>query len=346
VIAALVTGAGRLELLEVPEPSAGPGQAVVTIAGCGVCGTDVHAYRSGSAYTPAICGHEWAGTVTEVGRATTAVAEGDRVAVGVPPACGECRACRRGQGETCEHVFATAIGVAPGAPVHGGFARAIAVDARRLVPIPDAVTFHDAPLVEPAAVAVHAVRRGGDVEGSVVAVVGAGPIGVLVARAAAAMGAAYVVVIDPSAARRERAAALCGGAVLAPGPAAAEHILARTDGLGADVVYECAGVAETVQAAVDLARRGGRMVLAGVAETAATIVPALWVVKEVTVIGALAYTREDFRLLDGLLVSGAMALGGLRDRTVSLGELAAAFAELAGGKADGLKVVLDPTLEY
>ena len=346
MLAGLVTGKGRLDLVEVPDPVPGSGQAVVAIAGCGVCGTDVHAYRSGMPYTPAICGHEWAGTVSAVGSGTTGVTEGDRVVGAVPPACGMCVPCRAGLGAWCEHVFATAIGVVPGAPAHGGFALAIAVDARRLVGLPDGVSLDDGPLVEPATVAVHAVRRAGAPAGAVVAVVGAGPIGALVAQAAKALGAGHVVVIDPSASRRARAVGLGADAAFAPGAEAASHLGERTGGLGADVVYECAGVAETVQASVDLVRRGGTVLLAGVAETPATIVPALWVVKEVTVVGALAYTHDDFGIATDLARSGELDLKSLRDRTVSLGELPATFEAMAAGHDDALKVVVDPMLPY
>ena len=345
MLAGLVTGKERLDLVEVAEPEATPGLAVVDIAGCGICGTDVHAYRSGMPYTPAICGHEWAGTVRAVGAGVTAVAAGDRVVGAVPRACGTCTACKAGHAPWCELVFGTAIGVAPGAPPHGGFARSIAVDAGRLVRIPDALGFDDAPLVEPATVAVHAVGRAGAPAGHVAVVVGAGPIGALVAQAAAALGAGHVAVVDPSADRRARALELRVDAALEPGAAASAHVSELTGGLGADVVYECAGVAETVQASVDLARRGGTVVLAGVAETPATIVPALWVVKEVTVIGALAYTRGDFSLTMDLAVDGRIRLGALRGRTVPLAALPATFAGLAGGTIDDLKVVVDPSLE-
>jgi (R,R)-butanediol dehydrogenase/meso-butanediol dehydrogenase/diacetyl reductase len=203
-----------------------------------------------------------------------------------------------------------------------------------------------APLVEPAAVAVHAVRRGGAAEGSIAVVLGAGPIGVLVVQAATALGAGHVVVVDPSAARRERALGFGADVAFAPGPEADAHVAERSGGLGADVVYECAGVAETVQASVDAARRGGTVVLAGVAETPATIVPALWVVKEVTVIGALAYERDDFERTIDLAVRGKLDLGGMRERTVTLGDLAATFSAMAAGEVDDLKVVVDPTLAY
>ena len=122
----LVTGKRRVELVEMPQPEPEPGKAVVQIDYCGICGTDVHAYLSGDPYNPAVCGHEWTGRVSAAGAGVTNVKEGDRVAVGVTSACGECPTCRRGDASHCETAFASAIGMGPLAARHGGFAGAFA----------------------------------------------------------------------------------------------------------------------------------------------------------------------------------------------------------------------------
>ena len=132
MLVGLVTGERRLELREMPQPVPTPGKAVVEIAYCGICGTDLHAFQSGEPYNPAICGHEWTGRVSAVGAQTSHVREGDRVAIGAAVACGSCATCRRGDAAHCETAFAGMIGIGPLAAPHGGFASAIAIDASRL----------------------------------------------------------------------------------------------------------------------------------------------------------------------------------------------------------------------
>ncbi len=110
---AMVTGKGRVELLDMPQPEPEPAKAVVAIDCCGIRGTDVHAYLSGEPYNPAICGHEWAGSVSATGAGVTNVKEGDRVAIGVASACGRCGTCRRGDAGHCETVFASLVGIGP-----------------------------------------------------------------------------------------------------------------------------------------------------------------------------------------------------------------------------------------
>jgi (R,R)-butanediol dehydrogenase/meso-butanediol dehydrogenase/diacetyl reductase len=155
--AALITGRGRVELREFPEPIPRPDGVVVEIAYCGVCGTDVHAWTSGDPYRPAICGHEWSGVVRAAGAEVEGLSDGDPVVVGVPPPCGRCAPCRAGLAEHCSAVLEVLVGRDPAAPPHGGFAPAIAVPAGRVVRV-------DAGLaaLEPAVVDVAGWVRGAD----------------------------------------------------------------------------------------------------------------------------------------------------------------------------------------
>ena len=181
MLAALITGARRLELREFPDPIPSPGCVVVDIAYCGICGTDVHAYVSGRPYTPAICGHEWTGTVSAVGRGVAGLGEGDRVVVGVPSACGSCIACDAGRSEHCSRCIAFLHGRDPDAPPHGGFASRVAVNAGRVVPAHSSLDDETLAHVEPVAVALHAVKRSGLRAGDTALVLGAGPVGLALA---------------------------------------------------------------------------------------------------------------------------------------------------------------------
>jgi (R,R)-butanediol dehydrogenase / meso-butanediol dehydrogenase / diacetyl reductase len=339
----LVTGKGQLSLREFPDPRPEPGKAVVQITYCGICGTDLHAYQSGEPYNPAICGHEWSGHVTGVGSGVDHVREGDRVAIGIATACGHCATCRRGDAAHCETAFMGAIGAGPLAAPHGGFASAIAIDASRVYPVAARLSDVEAAMLEPATVAVHAVRRTDLRLGDTVVVLGAGPIGLLVAQAARAAGAGFVAVVEPEPGRRTVAAAVGADAVFDP---RAEVDLAAAIGAavgraGIDVVFECAGIPATIEQSVGLVRRGGVVSLVGVPNRPAEIQAAQWLVKEVRVTASLAYLREEFDVTQGLVADGRLRLGPLHTSTVSLAGLADAFARLSSAP-EQVKVLVDP----
>ncbi|HAP75708.1 MAG TPA: alcohol dehydrogenase [Acidimicrobiaceae bacterium] len=339
--AAVITGQGRVELLEFPQPEPRPDGAVVDIELCGICGTDVHAFQSGAPYNPAICGHEWTGTVSAVGADVRSLREGDRVAVGVPPACGRCEACRAGHAAYCNVVLMTSIGLERGASPYGGFAPQIATSAARLIPVLPSLNSVQAAQVEPAAVAFHAVRHTQPHLGDVAVVQGAGPIGLVTLQAALAGGAGCVVVVEPNAVRRSLALTL--GATHAVHPDDAAALVAElTRGLGADVVYECVGRPDTVQQAVGRARRGGRMCLIGLANEHAPIDPTVWLLKEIKVSAALAYTHDDFDRTMGMIADGRLVLDPLHTGTVGLADVGAAIADLASGTSSHTKVLVDP----
>ncbi|HEY3483781.1 MAG TPA: alcohol dehydrogenase catalytic domain-containing protein, partial [Ilumatobacteraceae bacterium] len=194
--AATVTAPKQLSIEEVPVPDAGPGQVVVRIRYCGVCGTDVHGFEAPDMLPPAVFGHEWTGTVVATGEGVDRVAVDDRVTVAVGSACGACAMCRAGLSEHCDTAYAEANGVTPDAPAHGGFATHIAVAARRVLPLLDGITDEQAAVIEPTAVTFHAVRRTGVPLGATVVVQGGGPIGLLTAQHARHAGAGRVVVTE------------------------------------------------------------------------------------------------------------------------------------------------------
>jgi len=339
--AGLVTGLRQVELREFPEPQPGPGMAVVQISFCGICGTDVHAYQTGAPYNPAICGHEWCGTVRATGRGVD-VREGDRVAIGIADPCGRCPTCRRGDHAHCEVAFAGLIGIGPLAAVHGGFAPAIAVEAARLYPVLDKVDDVQAALLEPATIALHAVRRTPIRLGDCVAVIGAGPIGLLVQQCARAAGAGAVIMIEPQRGRRQMAGRLGADLLIDPRDEASAEQITRFAGRAlADVVFECAGIPATIGTAVDLCRRGGVVSLVGVPAGPSTINGAAWLVKEVRLTASLGYQREEFELTQALVIDGRIQLSPLHSATVGLSRLDEAFASLSGSPEE-IKILVDP----
>lgn len=348
--AALITGKGELRIDEVADPMPDQHGVVVDIQLCGICGTDIHAYQSGAPYNPAICGHEWTGTLSAIGDGVSGLAgeacelrEGDRVVVAVPPACGTCDACQAGQTDRCQVSFLVAIGRDPLAPRHGGFAPRLAVGANRVVKVHPELSITQAAQVEPATVAFHAVRRTQPRLGDVAVVQGAGPIGLTTMQWVVAAGAGEVIVVEPNDARRRLASELGATTTVTPDEATA-LIADHTRGLGADVVYECVGRPETIQGAVDIARRGGVVSLIGLANEAASIDPGTWLVKEITLQASLAFSHEDFDMAMKMIAAGRLNLDAMHSRTVGLDALGSTLEDLAHGASSDMKVLVDPNL--
>ena len=340
--AALITAKETVELKEFDAPTPAPTGVVVDVAFCGVCGTDIHAFQSGRPYNPAICGHEWSGTVSAIGRDVKSFTEGDRVVVAAAPSCGSCTACRRGQADRCQAAFLSALGRDELAPPHGGFAPQIAVAATRIVKTDPGLTDEQAAQVEPVTVAFHAVRMSKLRLGDIAVIQGGGPIGLGTMQWVRAAGAGKVIVVEPNPQRRDLAIVLGAHHVVEPGEAADTLIKELTHGLGADIVYECVGRPFAVQTAVDMARRGGSMCLIGLAEGDAPMTPGVWLVKEVSVTSALAYFHEEFEMSMGMIADGRVQVEPLHTSTTSLQGFAAALADLASGTSDQSKVLVNP----
>ena len=341
--AALVTGHHKIELTEFPDPEPAPGKAVVQITSCGICGTDLHAYHTGEPYNPAICGHEWTGTISAAPSDVFHVKEGDRVAIGVQPACGQCNECKAGDPAHCVAVMMGMIGIGPLAAPHGGFAPAISIDAKRLYTVRDGLSDVEASMLEPSSIAIHALRRTPLRLGDAVLVIGAGPIGLLVQQCALAAGAGIVVMIEPNTSRAAIARELGAAAVIDPnGEDVATRVAELCGALGPDVVFECAGIPQTVEQSVSLVRRGGVVSLVGMATVPAEISPGNWLIKEVRLVASLGQLHDEFDTAMQLVADGRLKLAPLHTKTVSLSNIDDGFqALLAGG--DQVKILVDPT---
>jgi (R,R)-butanediol dehydrogenase / meso-butanediol dehydrogenase / diacetyl reductase len=217
----------------------------------------------------------------------------------------------------------------------------VAMDAQRFVPVLDALGDAQAAIIEPATVAFHALRRTPFAIGSTVLVQGCGPIGLLCLQLARAAGAGKVLAVDPVATRRELA--LRTGADLAATPAEARAALDDLGaGRGADLVFECAGVAPAIQSAAELCRRGGTVGLVGYASSAATILPQTFLHGEITLVASLAYLHDEFATVQHLIADGRLDVTALHDATRPLSEAPEVFAELVADPTSAVKVLIDP----
>ena len=339
--AGVIRGKGHFELAELAEPVADEGQAVVDVLRCGICGSDVHAYVEGWPYNPGICGHEWMGVVRATAPDVTVVREGDRVMAGLAPGCGRCPECRAGLPEYCKASWSGYSGRR--APLNGGFARSIALDASRLCRLPDGLSDDEGAIVEPAAVAMHGVRRSRLRVGDVAVVVGCGPIGLLTVQCAKIAGAGHVIAVELDEGRRSRALATGADAAFAPGPELRDHITALTGGLRADIAFDCAGVPQTLQRSVDMVRRGGSVTMIGVSGGEATVMPMRWLDKEVSVNTSIVFSLEEAAIVANLIRDRRLDVAALHDATITLDQLGSTIADLAERRIAAVKILVDPS---
>jgi len=242
------------------DPIAAPGEVVVAVAACGVCGTDRHIVEGTyPAQYPIVLGHEFAGTISTVGAGVERFASGDRVAVDPNIADGVCPACKRGEVNLCENL--SAIGVTRA----GGMAPFVAVPAGQLHGIPDHLTLADAAFAEPLSCIIHGLDRVKAPPGATVAILGAGSIGLLTQQAVRAF-AASVIVSEPNAARRELAETLGADEVYTP-----EMIEHDSHTEEYDLVIDCTGSPSALLTAIRLARRGAEVLVFGVSPEGAKV---------------------------------------------------------------------------
>ena len=339
--AALITDQETIEFFELESSPPEKDQVVVDITLCGICGTDIHAFQSPGPAWPSTCGHEWTGVLSAIGSDVTRVSEGDRVIIGVPPSCGSCPACHAGQMDKCQTVLTATVGRGPYQTPHGGFADQLTIHQGRVVLANSELSDEQAAQIEPAAICFHAVRANAPRLGDIAIVQGAGPIGLSTLQWVLAAGAGTTIVVEPNETRRNLALSL--GAHHSVDPSiAADFVADHTRGLGGDIVYECAGVPATVQSAIDLARRGGRVSLIGLAMGDAPINPRQWLNKEIKVSAALGYTHEEFEMTMGFVSDGRIDLDALHSGTIDLIDIAETFIDLAGGQSQHTKVLVRP----
>jgi len=338
-----------LRIEELDEPGApGPGEVVVRVATCGICGTDLHEYVAGPIVTPVephpltgaqnpqILGHEFSGEVVATGSGVTSVREGDRVAIMPLAYCGSCAYCRRG----LQHLCAT-MGCVGLSHAWGGMGALATVAEYQVVRLPDAVSYEQGALIEPTAVAAYGVERAGVQPGDRVLVTGAGPIGALAALCAHGAGAATVYVSEPNPARRARAEALGVAVVVDPSEIDVPAFLhEETEGLGVDVAIECSGHPNGFNAAIASLRRRGTLAQTGLFVGEASVEPMLWSLNDLSIIGTWCYWVYDFDRIAAQIGAGSLPVERVVTSTVGLDDAPDAFARLASGAADEIKVLV------
>ena len=301
--AAVYKGNQQFAIEQLADPTPGPGQVVIDVAFCAICGTDVHAFLYDVAPAGTVMGHEYSGTVSQIGPDVTRWSVGDRVVGGggEPPPDGSATVARGPRFNYRTEGFA-------GGRVRA-YAERVLLEDWEPIPIPGGVSDQEAAMCEPCAVTVHAVRISQLKLGDSVAVLGAGPIGLLCMQVARAAGASKVVVSEPVPARAEAARKLGADAVIDPTEQdATERIVELTDGLGPDVVFECAASRNTLDQALEVAKRGGQVVLVAIAWEPTAVLPPNWMAREVSLQTTFGTTPNDWRIALELIRAGTVSM--------------------------------------
>ncbi|MGP8058440.1 MAG: zinc-dependent alcohol dehydrogenase [Acidimicrobiales bacterium] len=340
--AAVYQKPGVVTVEERPVPVAGPGQVLIEVDHCGICGSDIHMLRDGWAHKPGfIAGHEYSGVIVDVGDGVEGWAVGQDVVGGPSPKCGHCRRCLEGKPSQCENRSGPTMDHADGA-----FARYAVVRATSLLALPEGLSARHAALAEPLAVALHGITRSGIGQGDTAMVIGVGPIGALTIAALRARGIGPITAVEPGEKRQQLARDLGADLVLEPGDLELftsfepERIAERA----VHVVLECSGKKEAMEAGFHQLRRGGTMALVGAGIEHPTFDPNRFILNELTVCGSFIYDKDGFERALELLASGDLPNERLIEPgDVPLDGISEAIEGLATGRIGG-KVMVVPRL--
>lgn len=329
---------GKIEFREVPDPVPNENEVLVKIMNIGICGSDIHVFHGEHPFTsyPVTQGHEVSGEIVSTGKEVKGFSPGQKITIQPQVVCGRCHPCRNGKYNLCEELKVM------GFQTTGTASRYFVCDAAKIVALPEEMSFEEGAMIEPLAVAVHAVKQAGEIEGKKVVVLGAGPIGNLVAQAAKGMGAASVMITDISAFRLEKAAQ-CGvdHCVDTSKKDLGEAILETFGPDKADLIYDCAGNNITMNQAIKYARKGSRIILVAVFSSMATIDLALANDHELDINSSMMYRREDYLDAIDLVKNRKVSLSPLVSRHFPFEGFLDAYRYIDENRETTMKVMID-----
>lgn len=334
----VMTSPGVIEFKEVPVPEPGEGQVLIKIMKIGICGSDIHVYHGEHPFTkyPVTQGHEVSGQITALGQGVEGLSVGQKVTIQPQVVCGECYPCRHGKYNLCEELKVM------GFQTTGVASHYFAVDAAKVTPLPDDLTYDEGAMIEPLAVAVHAIRQAGDVSGKKIAVLGAGSIGILVAQVAKGMGADAVMVTDISDVRlakaRECGVDFCENT---KNVNFGQALLSNFGPDKADIIYDCAGNNVTMGQAVQYARKGSTIILVAVFAGMAQIDLAVLNDHELDLNTTMMYRNEDYVDAIRLVNEGRVQLKPLISSHFAFRDYKKAYEYIDANRENTMKVIIN-----
>jgi len=339
-------GVKDIRVEEVAEPVPAAGEVKIKVAWTGICGSDLHEYLAGPIFVPVeknhplshdkapiTMGHEFCGTVTELGDGVTGLAVGDPVAIEPIFACGTCPACHEGKYNLCDSLGF--VGLSGG---HGGFAAFSVVPARMVHKMSDGLSMEQGALVEPAAVALHAVRLSKIRAGDTAAVFGAGPIGLLVVEALRVAGAAQIHVVEPSEVRRQKALDLGASTAIDPMSTDAVAAIRQATG-GVHVAFEVTGVPRVLPQCIEATRHEGQTLIVSIWESDASFQPNTVVLKERQLQGTIAY-RNVYPAVMELMTQGHFSAEKLVTKRIAIDDIAGEGFEALVAEKSHVKILV------
>jgi L-iditol 2-dehydrogenase len=345
--ALVVLEPSRMEIREVPVPVPGLNEVLARVRAVSICGTDAHLIHGDypgfwPPSFPFIPGHEWAGEIVGLGPGAERFGwkEGDRVAGTSHDACGVCRECVEGRYNLCENYGREGLHRQYGHNVQGADATYVVHGVKCIFRLPESLGFEEGALIDPASIALHVANRGNISPGDTVAITGAGAIGLLAGDAARSRGAGRVIVVGRG--HRLAKAAALGFEVVdtaAGDPVGAVRRL--TDGLGADVVLECAGVPATVEWGLEMLRRGGRCAAVGIPTMGVEIAMQKLVLDELELVGSRASAGEMRRVMPHV-EQGRMRVREMITHRFPLAEYATALTTFNDRSSGAIKIIVQP----
>ncbi|HNS50196.1 MAG TPA: alcohol dehydrogenase catalytic domain-containing protein [Anaerolineae bacterium] len=335
---AVVTEPGRIAYREVPRPVAQPGQVLLRIVRIGICGSDVHVFEGKHPLVsfPLVQGHEFSATVEEVGDRVEGLRRGDLVTVQPAIGCGRCGRCAAGLVAQCDKLLFV------GGALPGASSEFLAMEASQVIKMPPGVDADDAAMVEPLAVAVHAVGRPDGIAGKRLLIVGAGTIGNLTAQVARGRGAGPAVIVDKIPFRNSLAEGL-GFQTLDPAlvDSVEEAVQQTLGGERPEVAFECVGKAVPLNTCIRSVGRGGDVVVVGVYEDDPRTQMILVQDKEITLKGSLMYTWDDYYTAVDLIARRQVELKPLQTHHFPFEAWGEAYRLLMSRPDEAVKVLID-----
>lgn len=341
--AAVFHGPHDIRLSEIPDPQPNANEVLIKVQRAGICGSDVNRFIKGSyPWKPGfIMGHEFCGEIAALGAEVSDWQAGEQVIIEPTLYCGDCFYCRQGHHNRCGDLMHRGI---TGSGTNGGFAEYVCVPAYQPHRRPSELPIELAALVEPTAVSMHGYRLAGIDQPDSVVVVGIGNIGLLAILVARAQGARQIIAIGKYAPRQALAQRYGASIVLEPhDPQLQSQILDRTDGLGAELVLEAAGTPSSLRTAVEVARKGGKIVVLGVFHEDVALDYRMILLTEKQIIGSVIYQHQDFADAIDVLAKRDFDWSQHITADIPLCDIVAGgFVPLTEQKAEHIKIQVHP----